>query len=153
MVFVAVGTQKQQFTRLFEKLENSKVLKDEEIIAQSGFTKFESKRIKMLGFIEEEKLKEYMATSDFVICHGGVGTIFSSLNMNKKVLVVPRLKKYNEHKNDHQLEICKELEKSGYILYLKENEDLDEKINELKKKEFKKYESNEEYLKVLKEVI
>lgn len=153
MVFVAIGTQKQQFTRIFEKIENSKLLENEEIVAQSGFTNFESKKIKMLGFIEEEKLKEYMNKSDFVICHGGVGTIFSSLNMNKKVLVVPRLKKYKEHKNDHQLEICKELEKEGYILYLKEDEDFDKKIEELKKKEFKKYVSNEEYLKVLKEVI
>lgn len=153
MVFVAIGTQKQQFTRIFKKIEDSKILENEEIIAQSGFTKFDSKEIKMLGFIEQEKLNEYIKEADFVICHGGVGTIFSALNMGKKVLVMPRLKKYKEHKNDHQVEICIELEKEGYILYLKEDDDIDEKIKELKQKEFKEYKSNDSYLKILKEVI
>ena len=40
MVFIAVGTQKQQFTRLFEIIEKSKQLKKEELIAQAGFTKY-----------------------------------------------------------------------------------------------------------------
>lgn len=35
MVFLAVGTQKQDFSRLFKLVENSKALKDEEIIAAS----------------------------------------------------------------------------------------------------------------------
>lgn len=153
MVFVAIGTQKQQFTRIFKKIEDSKIMENEEIIAQSGFTKFDSKKIKMLGFIEQKKLNEYIKEADFVICHGGVGTIFSALNMGKKVLVMPRLKKYKEHKNDHQVEICRELEKEGYILYIKEDDDIDEKIKELKQKEFKEYKSDDSYLKILKEVI
>lgn len=153
MIFVSIGTQKQQFARIFKKIENSKILENEEIIAQSGFTKFNSQKIKMLGFIEQEKLNEYIKEADFVICHGGVGTIFSALNMQKKVLVMPRLKKYKEHKNDHQVEICKELEKEEYIIYLKEDDDIDEKIKELKKKELKKYNNNDNYLKILKEVI
>ena len=31
MVFVSVGTQKQQFLRIFNMIENSKVLKDDEV--------------------------------------------------------------------------------------------------------------------------
>lgn len=153
MVFVAVGTQKQQFDRLFKLIEESKILEGEEIIAQSGYTKFDTNKTKMLGFISQEDLDKYTNECDYIICHGGVGTIFTALNKKKKVLVVPRLKKYKEHKNDHQLEICKELEKDGYILYLNEDDDFDKKIMELKEKNFKEYISNEEYLKILEENI
>ena len=153
MVFIAVGTQKQQFTRIFEKIEKSKNLEREELIAQAGFTKYETNKIKMFEFIEQENLDKYIEESEYIICHGGIGTIFSALEKNKKVLVVPRLKKYKEHVNDHQLEICRQLQKEGYIVYLDDNEDLDTKIEELKNAVFKKYINDNDYLEILKNVI
>ena len=51
MVFVSVGTQKQQFLRIFNMVENSEVLKDDEIVAQTGNTKFSSKKIKMISIL------------------------------------------------------------------------------------------------------
>ena len=54
MVFVSVGTQKQDFSRIFKLVENSKVLENEEIIGQSGYTKYESKKIKLIPFIKKE---------------------------------------------------------------------------------------------------
>ncbi len=153
MVFIAVGTQRQQFSRLFKIVDNSKMLSKKEIIAQAGFTKYNSNKITMLDFISQEQLDDYIEKSEFVICHGGVGTIFSCLAKKKKVLVVPRLKKYKEHKNDHQLEICKQLQKEGYILFLEENEDIDKKLQELEKKKFKIYKNDAKYLEILKKVI
>lgn len=153
MVFIAVGTQKQQFTRLFEMIEKSKKLNGKEMVAQAGFTKYDTNKVKMFEFIPQEQLEEYIKSSEYMICHGGIGTIFSALEKNKKVLVVPRLKKYKEHKNDHQLEICKELQKEGYILYLNEEDDIDLKLEELEKTEFKTYKSDDKYLEILKNVI
>ena len=69
MVFIAVGTQKQQFNRIFKIVENSNILKDDQVIAQSGFTKYNSNKVKMLGFISQDELNEYIKTSDLVICH------------------------------------------------------------------------------------
>ena len=65
-------------------------------------------------------MDKYIDEADLVITHGGVGTIFSALKKNKKVIAIPRLEKYGEHINDHQIEICEELEKEGYILYYKD---------------------------------
>ena len=45
MILVTLGTQKQQFTRLLEYIENSNI--KEEIIVQAGFTKFNSKKMKI----------------------------------------------------------------------------------------------------------
>ena len=48
MILVTLGTQKQQFTRLLEYIEKSNI--NDEIIVQAGFTKFESKKMKIFDF-------------------------------------------------------------------------------------------------------
>ena len=129
MVFLAVGTQKQDFSRLFKLVENSKALKDEEIIAQAGYTNYTSNKIKIKSFLPKEEFRKYFESADYIICHGGVGTIFDGLYNGKKILAVPRLAKYKEHVNDHQIQICKQLEDDGYILYYKDGEDFDKNLD------------------------
>lgn len=154
MVLISVGTQKQQFTRIFDLVIKSKRLKKEKIIAQAGHTKYNSKRIEMFEFIPLEKMEEYISQADLIIAHGGVGTIFSAVKKGKKVIAVPRLEKYGEHINDHQIEICEELEKEGYILYYKDGiDDFDKLLVESRNKTFKKYDSDNNYLDILRKEI
>lgn len=155
MVLVTVGTQKQQFNRFFELIKKSKELKKEEIIAQIGYTKFESKRIHTFDFIPLDEMDKYIEQADLVITHGGVGTIFSALKKNKKIIAIPRLEKYGEHINDHQIEICEELEKEGYILYYKDGIDsLDKLIKKIKNINLKQYDiSDGGYLDILRKEI
>lgn len=153
MIFVTIGTQKQQFTRLLEMLENSTELKNDEIVVQAGYTKYDSDRLRVLDFITFEKMEEYIDESEFVICHGGVGSIFTALKRNKKVLVVPRLSKYKEHINDHQLEICEQLEKDGFILYLKDEKDFDKMIRRIRRRKNKEYKSDKSFLDKLRKEI
>lgn len=153
MVFISVGTQKQDFRRLFHLVEDSKILENQRIIAQAGYTDYKSDKIEIFKFMDNDTYKKYMSESDIVICHGGVGTIFDALYNSKKILAVPRLAKYKEHVNDHQIEICDELEKEGYLLYLKEFDVFDDILKKLLEKDFKKYIPNEDYLEVLKREI
>lgn len=153
MVFVTLGTQKQQFTRILKDVENSNLLKDEEIIVQRGHTKYESKRLKLIDFISIDEMKEYIEKSEFVITHGGVGSIIDALNLGKKVLAVPRLKKYVEHVDDHQKEICKKLCEEGYIEQFLEEDSIDEKIKKLRNSKYKKYENDKKYLDIIEKDI
>ena len=153
MIFVTLGTQKQQFTRLLEQIENSSVLNNEEILIQNGYTKFESEKLKLIDFISNEEFNKNIDDCEFLITHGGIGSIFSALLLNKKVLAVPRLQKYKEHVDNHQLEICKKLESLGYILVLKEDEDFDIKIQLLREKNFEKYKSSDLYLNIIEKAI
>lgn len=154
MVLVSVGTQKQPFDRMFELVKGSRSLRKEKIIAQIGYTKFESKRIETFEFIPLEQMEEYISQADIIISHGGVGTIFSALKKGKKVIAIPRLKKYGEHINDHQIEICEELENEGYILYYKDGVDtLDDLIRKAKKTTFKEYDSQNSYIDILRKEI
>ena len=150
MILVTVGTQKQSFDRLFDLIRNSKELKKEELIVQRGYTKCNnSKRIKAFDFIPLDEMEEYISKADLVISHGGVGTIFSAIKKGKKVIAVPRLEKYGEHINDHQIEICEALENEGYILYYKDGVDsLDDLIKKAKNTNFEKYDSNDNYIQI-----
>ena len=155
MILVTVGTQKQSFNRLFDLIRNSKELKKEELIVQRGYTKCNnSKRIKAFDFIPLDEMEEYISKADLVISHGGVGTIFSAIKKGKKVIAVPRLEKYGEHINDHQIEICEALENEGYILYYKDGVDsLDDLIKKAKNTNFEKYDSNDNYIQILRKEI
>ncbi|MEG2348084.1 MAG: PssE/Cps14G family polysaccharide biosynthesis glycosyltransferase [Clostridia bacterium] len=153
MVFISLGTQKQQFPRILSLVENSKVLKDCEIVAQIGNTKYNSNKIKCFDFMEQDEFEKFMSKSDLVICHGGVGTIFTALKKEKKILAIPRLKKYKEHINDHQIEVCNNLQEMGYIECYKDGEDFDIVVKKILEKKYEKYISDYSYIDKIRKQI
>ena len=62
----------------------------------------------------------------FALAAGGVGSILSCVKMGKKVIAVPRLQKYQEHVNDHQVQLVEKFQKEGYIIGVQD-------VNQLKK--------------------
>lgn len=118
MIFVILGTQDKKFTRLIEEVEKLKKenIITEDVVIQSGNTEYESDLVKIIPFMNKEEFVSNIKNSKYIISHGGVGSIMDSIKLDKKVIVVPRLKKYLEHENDHQLQIAKEFADLGYII-------------------------------------
>ena len=144
MIFVSVGTQDKSFTRLLELIDKEidKGFIKDEVIVQSGYTKYNSKNMKILDYVSKDDFNNYIKTCDLLITHGGVGTIFTGLENNKKVMVMPRLKEYKEHNNNHQLDITNSFEKEGYILSFNNEIEFEEKYKMLDNFKVKKYQSN-----------
>ena len=145
MILVMVGTQNNNFDRLLKAIQKNVdegVIKDE-VVVQAGFTKFSSKNIKVFKFIDKEEFSKLQDKADIIITHGGVGSIISSLKKQKKVLVVPRLKKYNEHVNNHQLQIARKFGQDGYVKYIINLKNLGKILASMETFVPKKYESNE----------
>ena len=142
MIFVTLGTQDKPFKRLLDYLEHSNI--DDEIVVQNGFTEYKSNKLKLFKYLDKDKFDEYLKKADFVICHAGVGTIVNCLKDGKKVLTVPRLAKYGEHQNDHQLQIANAYYQKGYILVMNDGDDFNKKIEELRHFEPKTFVSNNE---------
>jgi UDP-N-acetylglucosamine transferase subunit ALG13 len=95
--------------------------------------------MELFDLIPIDEFKKLIKKADIIITHGGVGSIMEGIRSNKKILAAPRLKKYKEHDNDHQLQIIDEFVNMGYILPLKDFNKLDKmliKINKFKPKEF-----------------
>lgn len=140
MILVTLGTQHQEFTRLLDYIEKSKI--KDEIIVQAGYTKYKSKKMKMFDFIDYDKMAEYVRDADLIITHGGTGSITGPLKDGKKVIACARLAKYGEHVDNHQTEIVDVFADEKYILKLDENIKLDDLIKKAKSFEPKKFESN-----------
>ncbi len=144
MILVTLGTQDKQFTRLLKLIDKKieeKVIK-EEVIAQIGYTKYESKNMKLIDFLDEKKFEELLNKSRLVITHAGVGTILNCIKLDKPVIATPRLVKYQEHQSDHQIEIIQEFEKEGFILALNDFNDFNKIYKEAKNFHPKKLKSN-----------
>lgn len=152
MIFVTVGTQDVPFDRLIKSVE-SEIKKGnitEEVVVQSGPSKLKSKHMKIINYMDIDEFKEYIKKSRIVITHGGVGTIIDSLNAGKIILAAPRLQKYNEHVNDHQIQIIKRFSDLGYIIPLNDVKKLDIALKEANIFKPKKYESNtENFIKLI----
>lgn len=140
MILVTLGTQHQEFKRLLDYIEKSKI--NDEIIVQAGYTKYNSKKMKIFDFIDYDKMDEYVKKADLIITHGGTGSITGPLKESKKVIACARLSKYGEHVDNHQTEIVDVFADEKYILKLDENIKLDDLIKKVKSFEPKKFESN-----------
>ena len=96
MIFVTLGTQDKKFKRLLNDIQqeiDKGNIKDQ-VIVQAGFTKYESKDMKIFDLLDKDEFEEYMKKCDLLITHGGVGSILTGLKNNKKVIACPRLAKY-----------------------------------------------------------
>lgn len=146
MIFVALGTQKFQMNRLLKSLDNliERNIITDNIFAQIGESDYIPKRYEYSPFMNKEKFEEKISECDILITHGGVGTIIAGLKKNKKVIVFPRLKKYGEHVDDHQLEIAKSFSQLNYVIECDEADELERAICECAKKEFNQYVSQRE---------
>lgn len=152
MILVTLGTQKQQFTRLLDYIENANI--EDEIIVQSGHTKYSSKKMKIFDFIDYDKMKEYVEKSDIIITHGGTGSIIGPLKQGKKVIACARDKKYGEHVDNHQHELVDIFYDEGYILKVDEENNLETIIKNIEGFKPKSYVSNtKNFIEKLREEI
>ena len=118
MILVLLGTQNNSFHRLLEEIEKNIDAGNitDKVVVQAGFTKYKSNKMEIFDMIPQEELDKLIKEADLVITHGGVGSIMAAVKQGKKVIAVPRLKKYGEHVNDHQLEIIETFKKQGIII-------------------------------------
>ena len=144
MTLVILGTQDKEFTRLLKMVEDEikKGRIHGDVIVQAGQTKYKSNYMKIFDLIPNTKFNRLIKESDLIITHGGVGSIISALKHNKKVIAVPRLSKYGEHVNDHQLEIVEEFTRLGYIKSATNKRELTKALEEIVFFEGTKYKSN-----------
>lgn len=118
MIFLTTGTYPLPFDRIIRMTEKAleRNLITDTIIAQTGHCKYIPRKMNHFATIDKIDFDKYMRQADFIISHAGVGSIVGALELKKPILVVPRLKVFNEHVNDHQLFTAKKFEELGHVL-------------------------------------
>ncbi len=156
MIFVTLGTQDKSFKRLLEAIDKQiklGIIKDK-VVVQAGYTDYTSDNMEIYKLLSMNEFDEYIKKCDLLITHAGVGSIMTGLSNNKKIIAAARLSKYGEHSNDHQIQIATEFSKKGYILYLKDFNDLGKLIKKSKSFKPKKYEeNNSNFVKLIEDFI
>lgn len=133
MIFLTVGTQ-FPFDRLVEaidKIADDNII-EEDIFAQTGESLYKPRNFKTTVSLNKPIFDDYINKASKVISHAGMGTITAALEYQKPLLVVPRLKKYGEVVNDHQVAICRKFEQLGHLLVAYDTKALPKKLQELK---------------------
>jgi len=126
LIFVTVGSHYQGFDRLVKKMDEIAGKIDEKIIMQIGNTKYKPVNAEYFSFLESfEEILRLNREARVVVSHAGAGSIVTALKEKTPVIVVPRLKKYDEHMNDHQLEIAKAMSENKNVTVVYDVEDLD----------------------------
>lgn len=151
MIFVILGTQKFKMNRLIDeidKLIEKKSISSNEIILQSGFSR-KSKYAESLEMINEDEFDRLLEQASLVITHGGTSAIIKALKLEKKVIAIPRLSKYKEHIDDHQLEIVSVFQEKGYLEVCEDINDLEFLISKVEKINYEKYVSTGNLGKVI----
>ena len=144
MILVTLGTQDKPFNRLLDAVQkeiDKGNIKDR-VVVQAGCTKYESKDMEVFDLIPMDEFDRLLDECDLLITHGGVGTIIGGLKRDKKVIAIPRLEKYGEHVNDHQIQIINNFNKEGYIIGVEDLNELDKALTKSKKFKPNKYTSN-----------
>ena len=144
MIFVTLGSQKFQFNRILEEIDKliEKKIINEEVFAQTGASTYIPKEYMYKDFLTQDEFKEKMKEATLVITHAGTGAIITALKNNKKVIAIPRLAKYGEHVDDHQIQLIEEFKQLNFIEPKYEVEELKEAIDKTKKNKYNKYISN-----------
>lgn len=144
MIFITLGSQKFQFNRLLKAVDAlvADGIITEPVFAQSGYSDYKPQHYAFKQFLDRDEFAKQMGKADIVITHGGTGAIIGAVKKGKKVIAVPRLAKYGEHVDDHQLQLLKEFKQMGIICVCDDCSQLAQALDEVRHTEYKPFHSN-----------
>lgn len=117
MIFVTLGSQNFQFNRLLKQIDiliEQGIITDK-VFAQIGASDYKPVNFEYKNFLNRDEFSDIMDSSKIVITHGGTGAIIGAVKKGKKVIAVPRLAKYGEHVDDHQIQLLQQFDGMGII--------------------------------------
>ena len=132
MIFLTVGTQ-FPFDRLLQAVDEAfdRGLVKDEICAQVGQSSYCPRNFKGVTSLSKAEFDKYITDASALIGHAGMGTITAALEQDKPLLVMPRLRRFGEVVNDHQVGIARKFERAGLLLAAYEAKELPECLQRL----------------------
>ena len=112
---------------------------DERIVVQYGNCTYIPKNCETYQFMDRPQFEQCVGDCDILITHGGVGTIMSGIRAEKPVVVVPRLRQYGEHVDDHQIEAAHALKEHKCLVICMNIEFLSYIVENISQYQFNKY--------------
>lgn len=122
MIFVTVGTNEARFDRLLRAVGALDVTTG--LVVQHGPSSVRPAGARCVDYLEYDEIVATMRAADVVVTHAGVGSVMTALMNGKRPIVVPRLRRFDEAVDDHQLEFARRLAASGLVRLVEDPADL-----------------------------
>jgi len=123
VIFVTVGTNEAGFDRLLRAVER---IPQDDLVVQCGHGAHRPRNAHCVDFLSFGELVEHVRKADAVITHAGVGSVMVALGNGKTPIVVPRLHRFGEAVDDHQLDFARRLASNGLVVLVEDAERLAE---------------------------
>lgn len=115
MIFLTVGSQ-LPFDRLTAAVDGWAAGRPEaEIFGQVGDTDGPPANFASVSTMSPEEYQRRFAEADLIVGHAGMGTIIAALDLGKPMLMLPRLGRLKESRNDNQVGTARHF--SGFGLF------------------------------------
>ncbi|MCL4215960.1 MAG: beta-1,4-galactosyltransferase [Candidatus Hydrogenedentes bacterium] len=124
MIYATVGTLFLDFPRLVNALDKIAIESGEQIVVQTGLGTTLPRHCEHFDFKSRGDVLAIQRDARVIVTHGGIGSILDALNVRRPLVVVPRLKKFKEHLDDHQLDVAAMVEKRGWGRMICDMDDL-----------------------------
>lgn len=118
MILVTVGTEQYPFNALMDWicLLMKEGIINEEVTIQYGASTRLPDNVNVSKVMPEIQFKKSIEQASAVIAHCGEGTALLLEEFDKPYILVPRTAQFNEHVDDHQIEMADELENQGILI-------------------------------------
>ena len=131
MIFVTVGTQ-LPFDRLVRAVDSwARKHVHSAVLAQIGKSEYKPTHIRWVRTMRPDEFRDAVRQAELVVAHAGIGTLLTALEYGKQAVIVPRMAKLGEQRNDHQLATAHKLDKRGLVTVAYDDQSLHQLLSSL----------------------
>lgn len=117
MILVTVGTEQYPFNSLMTWIDllirDELIDRNEEVVVQYGASRVLPDQVKIFKRLPESEFKALLEQARVVISHCGEGSVMLLESLGKPYILVPRIQRFGEHIDNHQLDMAMAMEKQG----------------------------------------
>jgi UDP-N-acetylglucosamine transferase subunit ALG13 len=118
LIFATVGSHPTyKFERLLRALEGV----DGELVVQYGPGRPPQNATVAVPWMRFEEIVANIERADRIVSHAGVGTILCAVQAGRVPVVFPRLKRFDETVDDHQLDLARRLAMTGKVIVVEDD--------------------------------
>lgn len=120
MIFVTVGMYFYDFSRFIRPVDEMAEKIEEKVIVQLGETKYIPKHCEHILAMDDVEFNRYLSEASVVLAHAGAGTVLNAIKYERPLVIVPRRQHFEEHIDDHQLQISKYIQQRNRAIVIAE---------------------------------
>jgi UDP-N-acetylglucosamine transferase subunit ALG13 len=126
VIFATVGSHPTfKFERLLRALEFETA---DDLVVQYGPGVPPANAKRAVPWMSFEEALDHVARASHIVSHAGVGTILCAIAVGHMPVVLPRLRRFDETVDDHQLKLARTLSQAGRVIMVEEASQLEQAI-------------------------